>query len=147
MWEKLQGMEKEEARKESQRKENKKERAVDTGGRWWRTSDGLWERRKERAALFLLRCVFFPPHNYYEIGICLAVDGIWILYLARWQFWCSCHCLCINLAFAVYTAVISSIYTLWEDQASTIIKTWRMGVSCLNDNPGVILKHSLDLYS
>lgn len=53
------------------------------------------------------------------------------------------HKLCLS----VYVAVISIIYTLWEDQASTSIRTWRRGVGGLNDNTGVTLEHSSDLQS
>lgn len=42
---------------------------------WWEVMGEhpkvLWERGKEKAALFLLRCALFSPHNISEIGICL----------------------------------------------------------------------------
>lgn len=36
----------------------------------------LWERRKEKAVVFLLRRAYLPPRNISEIGICLAINGI-----------------------------------------------------------------------
>lgn len=93
---------------------------------------GLWERRKEKAALFLLRCAFPPPplHNISEIG--------WVIKLMASEYWFGQVAVLMLLSFACaqtlpvlfFVTVNSLIYTL--DQA-LVSKFGRMGVSSLNE--------------
>lgn len=114
VWEKLWGLEKEEARKKSHGKENKREGgAVDH----WREAMGTSERtlrEEKRESCFISSKMYivFSPRIVSEIGMCLTIDGLWVLVLAKWRFWCNCHCMYMSSASGVPVAVISSVYTL-----------------------------------